>query len=519
MTFTHVETQDDQDEDEDPTRNRLCKSIILLIKTITFFTAAKIVEIGLIFFSLITGQLFHLPNNNEHEKQEQETGFWTPLKKQIAKRVITVLFILIAVMGFLLNTVPAGLVMYSWINGSVNVFNVTYIFNVPKTVDNTNRIPLIVLRELPTKSIEVQDSLSDGDNLNEFEAYAKLVIAFLAVSSALSYVFFLYGLLCTYKLWRLLRLFVQKPKKQPEDQEPKPESYFPLDPFQYNGTITSTRLDLEESVYFIVLFLLNFGLWIACVLVFCFEHFDQHGYYTTNNSNNTIRYNDIWVEALGFGMYMYSLLCTIVSCFIFSKLAHSVTHRCLKQLKEFKKHQKKDDEVDEGLGRLIERDLQFTKMGQETTNHFEFWFTVHWIFYTVTSFLSIALLFDMIQYYIHSTLSSPNNSAAIRFSIPEIIVVALFTLQHCFLFLYPCFKAAAVTVSREKLIKKVNSHPVNPLKFSHEKKQLYIQHLKNKKFGFRISFFCARLRFGFNVAYISIFIGLLGVLLKLTGVF
>ena len=214
-------------------------------------------------------------------------------------------------------------------------------------------------------------------------------------------------------------------------------------------------------------------------------------------------------------MYMYSLLCTIVSCFIFSKIAYSVTHRCLELYDEFKDHRRQQtDEDGDGLERLIRRDLQFTKMAQTTIIHFEYWFTVHWIFYTVTSFLSIALLIDTLQHYMNSTLQPP-----IVFNQVELIVIALFTLQHCFLFLYPCFKAAAVTVGREKLIKKVNAHPVNPQHLSRERKQFYIQHLRNTKFGFRISFFCARLRFGFNVAYISIFISLLGVLLKLTGVF
>ena len=105
--------------------------------------------------------------------------------------------------------------------------------------------------------------------------------------------------------------------------------------------------------------------------------------------------------------------------------------------------------------------------------------------------------------------------SAVGFSKNELLVVGLFTISHCFLFLYPCFKAAAVTVSRNKLIKKINETD----RFALERKQLLIQYLKNKNFGFRISFFCARLQLSFNVAYISIFIGLLGVLLKVTGVF
>ena len=452
-----------------------------------------------------------MPNYNKQKEQQQQTD--DPEQHLIkqdgwkcGKFLILVWFFTTAFGLFLVNTAPAGLVLSSWISGSVNVFNVTYLFNVPNFT--TNKIPPIVLRELPTKedsALSVSDSTTE-DNLNEFEPFAKLVIFFLSGSSALSYTLFIIGLGYTYKFWKAC---FQKPT--PAESNP------PLDPFQYDNKITSTRLDLKESLYFIILFGLNFLLWIACVAIFSVYHFNINYTYYLHDKNNSIKSNPTWLEAPGFVMYMYSLLCTIVSCFIFSKIAYSVTHRCLKQIETFKNLEKKENETDDTLlGRLIEEDLQFTKMAQATIKNFEFWFTVHWIFYTVTSFLSIALFLDIIQYNIHS---QTNATSGIGFQIPEIVVVGLFTVQHCFLFLYPCFKAAAVTVSREKLIKKINAHPVDGHPLNYERKNLYIQHLKNKKFGFRISFFCARLRFGFNVAYISIFIGLLGVLLKLTGVF
>ena len=186
--------------------------------------------------------------------------------------------------------------------------------------------------------------------------------------------------------------------------------------------------------------------------MFCAFHFYRQ--YYTSDDNKNFRSNPPWLEALGFGIYMYSLLCTIFSCFIFSKIAYSVTHRCLKLYDEFTEHRKQQDNEDgDGLERLIRRDLQFTKQAQTTIAYFEFWFTVHWIFYTVTSFLSIALLIDIVKLYLGSTVDPPLTNA-IGFSQVELVVVALFTLQHCFLLLYPCFKAAAVTVSRENFSRK-----------------------------------------------------------------
>ena len=205
----------------------------------------------------------------------------------------------------------------------------------------------------------------------------------------------------------------------------------------------STRLYLPESMYFIGLLVINIVLWAACFGVFWGYHFDKPLYYDTNLEQ--------WVEKLGFFMYMYSLLCTIVSCFIFSKVAYSVNHRCLKLFKGFIKPTPPNNTII--LDWLIKQDDDFTKMAQKTIYWFEFWFTIHWAFYTVTSFLSIALVFDILVKYIQAELNKPSDSA-IGFTHIELWLVGLFTLQHCFLFLYPCFKAAAVTVGRESSSRK-----------------------------------------------------------------
>ena len=45
---------------------------------------------------------------------------------------------------------------------------------------------------------------------------------------------------------------------------------------------------------------------------------------------------------------------------------------------------------------LTEADDNFTQQAQATLNWFEYWFTVHWVFYTVTSYLSITLFLNML---------------------------------------------------------------------------------------------------------------------------
>ena len=270
---------------------------------------------------------------------------------------------------------------------------------------------------------------------------------------------------------------------------------------------TSTTLHLPESLYFILLWLLNIGLWSLGVGLFVTWHYYKHDYYM---STSNLSYD--W-EVAGFSMYMYSLFCTIASCFIFSKLAYSVAERCLKLGNSMIVALNNNNNVD--FPSLMEADDNFTQQAQATLNWFEYWFTVHWVFYTVTSYLSITLFLNMLLRYIQAGLNTPPDSA-VGFSHEELWITGIFTLSHCLLFLYPCFKAATVTLSRETMIKKVSKNLQNVERGTIE--QIFIQYLKNKKYGFRISFFCARLRFSFNVAYISIFIGLLGVLTKITGV-
>ena len=109
----------------------------------------------------------------------------------------------------------------------------------------------------------------------------------------------------------------------------------------------------------------------------------------------------------------------------------------------------------------MDEDDAFTKMATASLNWFDYWFTVHWVLYmcTITSFLSIALFFEIKR--------------------PQTTIFSCWILWcrvggnrfvHKLMFLYPCFKAAAVTVSWEKLIKKsmksatwmteTGSHPV-----------------------------------------------------------
>ena len=92
------------------------------------------------------------------------------------KIVLILGFTLAAIVLFIpLNTVPVILVMMDWINESVIVFDVTYLFNVEKN-NIIPTIPPIMLRDV--------HSLNDIhviDNMSELETFVKLFVAVLFV--------------------------------------------------------------------------------------------------------------------------------------------------------------------------------------------------------------------------------------------------------------------------------------------------------------------------------------------------
>ena len=91
--------------------------------------------------------------------------------------------------------------------------------------------------------------------------------------------------------------------------------------------------------------------------------------------------------------------------------------------------------------------------------------------------------------------------------------VFLFALEHCILFIYPCFRAASVTTGYTAMIKKVSNDEWQNIDPTDKEK--FINYLKIQDCTFKISILCAKLSFGFYIAYFSIFVGILGVTLKL----
>ena len=165
------------------------------------------------------------------------------------------------------------------------------------------------------------------------------------------------------------------------------------------------------------------------------------------------------------------------------------------------------------LKRLKSKDKNYLKMFKATLKPYETWFAWHWILFIFVTFMSIAYLAETIvqeRYGTGSKCADGNHTVCML----DLVHIIIFVLQSCVLFLYPCFRAGTITASREILISRVSRS--NWEEVPQSVKDSFVQYLKDQNCGFKILLMCARIEFGFNLAYLSIFIGVLGVILRLS---
>ncbi len=166
------------------------------------------------------------------------------------------------------------------------------------------------------------------------------------------------------------------------------------------------------------------------------------------------------------------------------------------------------------LAILKKIDSDFIKNMNASLIPFSHWFTVHWFLYTLTTFMSTAFLVETYVRYLYTPHSNKWWHAG-KENVLIFSYVALFCLTHAFLFIYPCFRAAMITASRNRAIKDLASYEWKHLSISVQ--NAFLNYLKSEDFGFKISFFCMHdITFGFNLAFVSIFIGMFGIIMKLS---
>ena len=347
--------------------------------------------------------------------------------------------------------------------------------------------------------------------MEKFSDYGKLVFLFSTASGFISYLLLLFRVLWPQYIWKYFKN--KRNEGRRNDQEGgegerarllENEEIVPLHPFDDNDNDndnddTSTRLEKSEGIRFLLFLIINIALVVGMVVVFLSGLYLHHSKPVIDNSTKhwTGKYDKVQISVIV--VYFHSLLCTISSCFIFSKVVYGIQNKCDNLFTS------NDNNT---IGERIDEDKRFVKMAIATQSPFELWFFIHWVMYIITAFLSLSFLFEAINEKIQGSL--PHRQAGINFSSLELIFITLFAASNSFFFLYPCIRAAGVTESRKILIRDVN----NTIDNLNAEKRAFVNYLKDQNFSFRLNILCAHVTFDLNIAYISIFIGLLGVLIK-----
>ena len=508
-------------------------------------------------------------------------------KTSKVRSILCTIFFFSAFLVCLLNIVPFIVTVLDWALCPTEYDNVCYSI-ILHSRPNTTDIPNIVLLGNTQNEKLVgydADSLHSAQNdLETFEIYAKIVLLITAFSGTISYLLFFVAFTSLYFVPHLRAACLKKNKVEENgiesvDSDDPPKPLQPLHPFddadppnevdiESDDNNTSTQLTRNEAFSYYGMLTANIAIIVAMVIVFVC------GQYTSNPDGSLVnegRFKNIAnlqkYEIAFVATYTYSLYCTLLSCFIFSKIAYGIQRKCKSfQLyldhvdkpqeslvyetneqankirskifdyledktdqnaqnqnntdQKKKKHSyEEDSKLHVKLYYLQKRDRHFSKVAKKSLKVFERWFFFHWILYIVSSFLSLSLFLEAIIHYINSSLPNQQRvNTGIDFHPLEIIFLGLFSASNCLFFLYPCIRAAKITDARASQIRHINQiYATDYQHITPELKGMLVNYLNSQSFGFNLHILCAKVPFGFSVAYISIFIALFGVLLKVVS--
>lgn len=287
-------------------------------------------------------------------------------------------------------------------------------------------------------------------------------------------------------------------------------------------------LNWKQVCIFWAIFTFNCALYVGSAVVF-FIIFSKE---LDKNASKKMKF---W-DAFGLVSQFVSWFCAILSCFIFSKLAHTISNKCVndlfQHLKEVNKMGIKKDiyatlnekfglnmsqrDTDKNTFFEVMKDLdrEYAKVMKNSLECYGAWFAIHWLSYTVTAFLAIAYFIQHVKEDLYNNDEFHCHKEANQICKLSLVYDLLFCLSHCILFLYPCFRAASVTAARYKVIRKISRADWKNIPF--DQMQAFIQYMERQDCTFKVSILCATVTFGFNLAYFSIFAGIMTVILKIS---
>uniref|UniRef100_A0A1X7T802 Uncharacterized protein n=1 Tax=Amphimedon queenslandica TaxID=400682 RepID=A0A1X7T802_AMPQE len=163
---------------------------------------------------------------------------------------------------------------------------------------------------------------------------------------------------------------------------------------------------------------------------------------------------------------------------------------------------------------LKKHDRHFIDTAVSTLSWLQLWFLLHWILYIISTFLIMSLLIEAIALHVKAKISHIEHG--VGFHPGEIGFLFMYSVLECFFLLHPCLRAASVTRTRRRVIRKISDkaskeYNAIPGEVMHE----FIESMKERKFSFRLRIMCASIPFNLNIAYISIAFAFVSVIVTL----
>ena len=162
---------------------------------------------------------------------------------------------------------------------------------------------------------------------------------------------------------------------------------------------------------------------------------------------------------------------------------------------------------------LDERDKHFVKQAVSTLSWLQLWFLLHWLLHIISTFMTMALFVDAIALHVRAEV--PHKQGGFAFHPVEIGFLFMYSLLQCFFLFYPCLRAASVTRTRQRVIRKISENICSFENIPPEVLNKFIDSMKRRRFNFRLRILCAQMPFNMNIAYLSIAFGFVGIILSL----
>ena len=162
---------------------------------------------------------------------------------------------------------------------------------------------------------------------------------------------------------------------------------------------------------------------------------------------------------------------------------------------------------------LKERDKHFIKTAVATLSWLQLWFLLHWLLYIISTFMVFTVLIDAVALHVKERV--PHIEPGVGFHEVQIVFLFMYSLVQCFILVYPCLRAAGVTRTRQRVIRKISNEAYKFTNLPDGVIPEFIESMKRRKFSFRFRILCASITFNLNIAYISIAFAFVGIVVSL----